>query len=414
MNPSNKCVILGALCIETGRYILPSEATKGDQYTCIGCNDKVFVRKGPRNKPHFCHYRNSECKYYEHASESEIHKNAKLRIKSLLEQKCEVSFIRNCKLKSLPFGSFGRCERNPDIYSILVVTKTSKIVLEYPFKMGYSGVTYFADVAYIDEYEPLCMIEVCHTHATSKERRVDPWFEVSAKNVLEAEVQDNTIQFTCIRQEVCDECLAEGYEQRYKNLSSQTSRLMKDDDLEFFVRYQLGQRDFKNNYRYRAEGDHEWYEICRPDHKRIHFDEGDKNNNEIITLFHRHLNNIQVIIQTRKGSCDVDITADITKCSPDYIKCNPPQTKNYNGWGTVSIIKDILKLVHKSVPFVSTLSKSMFQNTPIVIKKNPVIENKKTTPKNYHMAMSSFLSDSIMMDSVRNKKKSIKELQTKK
>lgn len=230
--------------------------------------------------------------------------------------------------------------------------------------------------------------------------------------LYEAEVQDNTIQFTCIRQEVCDECLAEGYEQRYKNLSSQTSRLMKDDDLEFFVRYQLGQRDFKNNYRYHAEGDHKWYEMCRPDHRRIHFDEGTQNNNEIIALFHRYLNNKKVMIQTRKGCCDVDITVDITKCSPDYIKCNPPQTKNYNGRGTVSIIKDILKLVYKSVPFVSTPYKSMFLNTPIVIKKNPVIENKKTTPKNYHMTMSSFLSDSIMMDRVRNK--SMKELQSEK
>jgi hypothetical protein len=377
MNPSNKCIILGALCIGTDRYILPSEATKGEQYTCIGCNDKVFVRKGEKNKPHFCHYPNSECKYYEHASESEIHKNAKMRIKSLLEQKCEISFIRKCIRKDTPFNL---CERNPDIYSIPVVTDTSKIVLEFPFKMEYEGVTYFADVAYIDGDEPLCMIEICHTHATSKERRVDPWFEVSAKNVLEAEIKDNTIQFTCIRQELCDECDKEIDTCRYKSLSSRSITLMDDKELEFFVRYHLGQRDFKGEYKYNVYKGNKWYQKCSPDHRRIHFDEGSQNNSEIIALFHRYLNNMQVTIQTRKGSCDVDITADNTNCIPGHKKHNLFHTKNYNGWGTVRIIMDILKLAHKLREKINTrdIISSMFGNkAPRVILDRPTILHHK-------------------------------------
>ena len=390
MNSRNKCIILGALCAQSGRYTLPTEATKGNPYTCVGCSDNVFVKKGERNIHHFCHYSNSKCKYYEHASESEIHKNAKMRIKSLFEQKCEVSFIRKCKFNSLPING---CDKNPDIYPIPVMTETSKIILEFPFKIAHIGVTYSADVAYIDGNEPLCMIEVCHTHATSKERRVDPWFEVSAKNALEAEVQDNAIQFTCIRQEACDDCVTENNEQRYKNLWSRYHISKRDDDLEFFVRYSLGQRNFKGEYTYDVR--YGYYRKERYDHKRIDFDGGDKNNNEIIELFHRHMNHMRVIIQTGEGICDVLIVPDKDKTdySKTSIACNP-LSKNYNGRGTVDIIVDILKCVHKPVPIVNTPSKEMLE----------MFGNKKSMSGNNYKkqsSMASYLLDSMIVEGAR-------------
>jgi hypothetical protein len=63
-----------------------------------------------------------------------------------------------------------------------------------------------ADVAYLDNDEPICMIEICHTHLTDKERRVDPWFEVLAKNVLETPIMNGGVTLFCIRKEECENC----------------------------------------------------------------------------------------------------------------------------------------------------------------------------------------------------------------
>jgi hypothetical protein len=167
----------------------------------------------------------------------------------------------------------------------------------------------------------------------------------------------------------------------------------------------LGQRDFKGKYSYDVT--YEYYIKERPDHRRICFDDGDKNNNEIIELFHRHMNHMRVIIQTCKGTCDVLIVSD--KDKTDYTKIDialNPLSKNYNGWGTVDIIVDILKCVHKPVPIVSTISKEMFGNTSI-IKNIPVIGNTKTTSTNNRQTMSSFLTDYIF-------DKRMKELQRRK
>ena len=96
MNSCHSSINFGALCSLTGKYTLPTEANKKGTYQCIGCKDKVFVRQGERNRHHFCHYPTSQCTYYAHSSESEIHKNAKMRIKSLFDQKCDISFLRSC------------------------------------------------------------------------------------------------------------------------------------------------------------------------------------------------------------------------------------------------------------------------------------------------------------------------------
>jgi competence protein CoiA len=71
---------LGAIDCQTNKYTYPSDANKSSKYICIACNEFVFPKIGNIREPHFCHYANTNCKYFEHASESEIHKLAKYRL----------------------------------------------------------------------------------------------------------------------------------------------------------------------------------------------------------------------------------------------------------------------------------------------------------------------------------------------
>ena len=88
---------LGAINKITGEYVYPRIANKNDTYGCPYCDKDVFPRQGKRNRWHFAH-KNSDnpCNYYNHPGESQIHKDAKMLMKMLLENKIPVSFIRAC------------------------------------------------------------------------------------------------------------------------------------------------------------------------------------------------------------------------------------------------------------------------------------------------------------------------------
>ena len=75
---------LGAIEIETNKYVSPTEALKGKNYKCIECDKKVIIRKGTIRKAHFAHYvQTNICTYYDHPNESQIHKDAKMLMAKL-------------------------------------------------------------------------------------------------------------------------------------------------------------------------------------------------------------------------------------------------------------------------------------------------------------------------------------------
>ena len=79
---------LGALDIETKKYTPPCEATKGREYKCIDCDNRVIFKKGEIKRPHFAHYSQTNvCSYYEHPNEAQIHKDAKLLMQKMLNEK---------------------------------------------------------------------------------------------------------------------------------------------------------------------------------------------------------------------------------------------------------------------------------------------------------------------------------------
>ena len=79
---------MGAINKSTNNYEYPKIAVKNNKYKCPSCDKDIIFRNGKILQPHFAHYKSTNpCNYYEKPSESQIHKDAKLLMKSLLNDK---------------------------------------------------------------------------------------------------------------------------------------------------------------------------------------------------------------------------------------------------------------------------------------------------------------------------------------
>jgi hypothetical protein len=178
---------LGALNTKTNKYTRPNEADKISEYKCIECSEKVIFKKGMIRIPHFSHYAHSNCTYYDHPNESQIHKDAKLKIKDLLKNGNTLQFNNFCRKCKSDNEQKIICEENDDV------------VLELRDVSG----QWIADVAVIDQNKKSkFIIEIKNTHFTETERP-EPWVEVEAKDVIEL----NNNLFRNIREYICNKCL---------------------------------------------------------------------------------------------------------------------------------------------------------------------------------------------------------------
>ena len=225
---------LGALNKITKKYVLPSMANKEDKYICIDCNKDLILKKGNKRIHHFSHYSELEqCTYYSKPSESQVHKDAKFLLKWLLENKIQLTFIRKCN------------NNNNEIYkfTIPVITDVSTIELEHRF--NYNDSLKIADVAYLNNLELVYIFEICNTHKTNNENRPEPWFEINALKLISLVNQFQTNQITelnieCIREKNCNMC------NKFQELDNKKLSELKTNqqDLEWYIRYKLGQRSF--------------------------------------------------------------------------------------------------------------------------------------------------------------------------
>lgn len=185
---------LGAIHKHTRLYVTPTMANKKDTYICTDCKKDLILCQGEIRTPYFRHKIDlvSPCNHYSHPTESQIHKDAKLRLQTYLQNK-SISFIRNCCA----------CKKK-EKYDIPEMSEGSVIQLEHRFE--YHGPK-IADIAYIDEGEIVSIIEICHTHKTSSDKRPEPWFEVDAMSLLQLPNESSQLQIPCIRCEKCDECI---------------------------------------------------------------------------------------------------------------------------------------------------------------------------------------------------------------
>ena len=188
---------LGAINKITGEYVYPKISNKKDEYICPECNKDLILCQGEIRTHHFRHKVDNvnPCHHYSNPTETQIHKDAKILLKSLLDKKIPISFIRNCV-----------CCKNNEEFEIPETSETSVIKIEYRFE--YNGIK-IADVAYIDDGDILCIFEICNTHKTCSENRPEPWFEINAETLIKS-ANDNSftsLQISCMRCEKCNDCI---------------------------------------------------------------------------------------------------------------------------------------------------------------------------------------------------------------
>lgn len=332
---NNTLIHLGGINKNTNTYVFPALGNKKDEYICPDCNQDLILCQGEINIPHFRHFSDkyNDCVRYNNPTESQIHKDAKILVQHSLQHK-NVIICRQC------------CSCiNMDEFEIPSLSDTSIIHIEYHF--DYENEQKIADVAYIDNGDIVSIFEIYNTHKTDDDCRPEPWFEFQANDILNSIYMstDDIVRFKCIRKEKCDECVEKDNTRqltKYNQLSLLSlSELVKNNlDLEFFVRYTLGQRLFtklKNK---------------RHNHLRFDFDaQSDitrmNNNNKIINLFEKYYKekNKSIAFATIKGCCYVKIISSEDIRTYNYSNITDKPSIDYSGYGTVDIILDLLKRI---------------------------------------------------------------------
>jgi hypothetical protein len=232
----------GAIDKNTRQFVLPEFADKKNSYECPDedCRQDLIFKKGKINIPYFAHKPSSEkeCHYYERPGESQIHRNAKLYLKKLLEDLIESNYnnssnnnesnnneTSNNNDSSDPNNNSSDPNNNSSNNSIQIITKCScgqtesiplylldtKIVIEHRFK--FSNSEKIADVVclFSDKSNIKYIFEICYKHKTQDYTRPEPWFEFDARELLTTNPSGNKITLKCIRtHEYCKRCKCKG------------------------------------------------------------------------------------------------------------------------------------------------------------------------------------------------------------
>lgn len=217
--------IIGAYELNTNRYIFPNDAKKSEKYKCPDCNEVLIFKKGSIVIPHFSHKSNSKCTYYDHPSESQIHKDAKNKLAQWLQDK------KPLRLKTKCSSCNGPCKNKKIKYK-----ENDKVVVEYIS----SCKKYIADVAIINDDNVRYVLEVTNTHRTidnAAEVRPEPWFDISADEIVNIDFDKEKVKLNCIRTDCsrfCNDC------KESKNYIEQAKELFKDvyDRKEIEIRWE--------------------------------------------------------------------------------------------------------------------------------------------------------------------------------
>jgi endogenous inhibitor of DNA gyrase (YacG/DUF329 family) len=228
---------LGALIKDTNQYEHPKVAKKETKYTCPGCSRDVIFKQGEINAAHFAH-KSSEnpCQYYNRPNESQIHKDAKLKLKHLLCVIQEVYIIRSCDTCNRSTYNYNNdCHRpscscgfdldiggnynNTD--GCYCTSQLYEIVLEYRFE--HNGSYRIADVAILQDKQLKFIFEICYKNKTKEINRPEPWIEIDADSLNEEHsyyfselnagslardyFNPGMINLECIRKITCNDCL---------------------------------------------------------------------------------------------------------------------------------------------------------------------------------------------------------------
>lgn len=221
---------MGALKRNTSDYVYPSEASKNCEYSCPKCKNPIIFRCGQKNKPHFAHKNKSNCTYYEHPTETEIHREGKRLIKKLIDDKYKIIIQRKCKC----------CHEIQDDFTLNTFEHIT-CQEEYSFK-NQDNQTRYADVGLLEKGELKYIFEIFNTHKTDEKRQTNyNWCEIDAFKFIDETINkknlngDGAIIVKCTRNVKCRECL----------LSSCYNRLSKNDLENKQIAWEKFSRSFK-------------------------------------------------------------------------------------------------------------------------------------------------------------------------
>ena len=210
---------MGAINKTTNQYEYPKIANKINKYKCPFCEKDVIFRNGKIKQPHFAHYKSDNpCSYYEKPNETQIHKDAKLLMKTLLDNKRSINIYRKCyycyEEDTDTDDSFIHYVNEEVEYFLNIKCEEYKNnitpVIEYKF--NYNNSKRSADVALLENNEIKYIFEICYKNKTKEENRPEPWFEIKAETLINATNlgeninEEGEIEIECIRDYKCDCC----------------------------------------------------------------------------------------------------------------------------------------------------------------------------------------------------------------
>ena len=197
---------MGAINKTTTNYEYPKIANKINKYKCPFCDKDVIFRNGKIKQPHFAHYKSDNpCSYYKKPNESQIHKDAKLLMKTLLDNKNKILFYRECYECLLEENAIFEYEITDNDYN-----ENTIATMEYSF--NYNNSNRHADVALVENKDIKYIFEICYKNKTKEENRPEPWFEINSEklinniNSVKNIDTNNEIRIECIRDYKCDYC----------------------------------------------------------------------------------------------------------------------------------------------------------------------------------------------------------------
>ena len=236
----SKHLSMGAVDAETGNHVYPAVGQKGRNYKCPECGKPVIFKHGPIKAKHFAHKANSNCSFYDHPNESQIHREAKKQMCALLNNKGNLTIQRPCL----------KCPNMKDYKFSEFYTETSLGKEEHRF--NYNNSNYSADVALLDNGNILLIIEIHETNRTNEDRRPEPWVEVEAIDVINQINGTNNIN--CIRRrKICESCIQKQIEQNKKLIEQQEKRKKEEAEQAERVKRILEKRKKEENILILAE-----------------------------------------------------------------------------------------------------------------------------------------------------------------
>jgi hypothetical protein len=208
-------------------------AKKTNKYICPHCEKDVIFRNGKIKKPHFAHRKsNSPCFYYDKPSESQIHKDAKLLMKTIFDHKNAIKIHRICSYCDIP-----KCVLNITVSDYIDKEsnqdKNFITVLEHRFY--HENSERIADVAVLHNNHMEYIFEICYRHKTKEENRPEPWFEIDAEKLIHninhfpTTLLNKNVAIECIRNYKCDRCeQAELLEIEHERMKREYQRMKRE------------------------------------------------------------------------------------------------------------------------------------------------------------------------------------------